>query len=154
NTPEAQAKLVKLAQEKMGQEKVLMDRLQAAQRAYLNANQGTVLTPPSTPLVSPQPVKSAPVSATPPGWITFNVPAGGFSVSLPGPPLAQDQQAPGLPKFKIYVAADVATKNAYSAIAIPMDQKAKAEYAQSPDQFYLQMTIGMSGATGQNVQPK
>lgn len=156
-SPESQAKLVKLAQEKIPQEQALMTRLEAAQRAFLNTGQVPAASPPVSappPKVAVQAPNVSPAKGTPAGWISFNVPGGGYSVSLPGQPLTLDQQPKGLPKFKLYVAADPTTKNAYSAVAIPMDQKAKAEYAQNPDQSFVQMGLSMSGASGQNVQPR
>lgn len=137
----------------------------------LNKNLDTPLVPKdvakeivrAAPVINEKPVQPTISYDKPPpnesggiaGWIKFDVPGAGFSVSMPGTPLALDQQpVPGGPKVKVYIAVEVATQSPYTAILVPMDAKMKSEYASNADQMFRNFAAGMAGVTGQNVQEK
>jgi hypothetical protein len=56
--------------------------------------------------------------------------------------------------MKMFLALDLATKNAYSAMLIPMDAQAKALFTTSPDQAYAMFAVGMAGVSGQKIEGK
>jgi hypothetical protein len=111
--------------------------------------------PPPVKAVPPTNPVSSPAAGAPAAWTTFQVPGGGFSVSMPtAKPLSMDQQIPGGPKMKAYVGVDLATQNAYVAMLIPLDPKSKTEFTSDPDKMYRKFAAGMGGAVGQGLQEK